>query len=176
MSEDPKAIGKLKSCGLYRTTMALAGKEELVPAGRLVYFHNHSEQGSSIVLMPASNDDNKWSFHTRGYLVGDKEFEDSLAPLPREGFYVLRANLTMGEGMMPERSLVQLGYNPKGEAILFPGQRKGNSISFPKKGAGFKSDDVFKELDPVGFIIQSDSSAKEKDPKKTAPKGPPTLH
>lgn len=166
---------KKPPCGLYRTTVAMPGKEEQVPAGRLVYFHNHSEQGPPIVLMPSKNTNNKWTFHTRGYLVESPAFVDTLAPLPREGFYVLRANLSVGEGFLTERSLVQLGYNPKGEPILFLGERKENNISFPKRGAGFKSDSIFKELDPVNFIIRGEKP-KEAEEKGSGTSTPPTLH
>ena len=168
-----KTQKETKPCGIYRTSVAMPGKEEQVPAGRLVYYHNHSEQGPPIVLMPSKNTNNKWAFHTRGYLVTSKTFSDGLKPLPREGFYVLRASLSVGDGFLPERSLVQLGYNPKGEPILFPGKRQGNSIEFPLRGAGFKADSIFKELDPVQFLIQGDSEKKKQE---TSSSGPPTLH
>ena len=101
------------------------------------------------------------------------DYVKTLQPLPREGFYVLRANLSVGEGFLPERSLVQLGYNPKGEPILFPGKRTGNSIEFPLRGAGFKADSIFKELDPVSFLIQGDPKP---DKEEGTPSKPPTIH
>ena len=164
---------ELLPCGVYKTTVALRGKEEQVPAGRLVYFHNHSEQGPPIVLLPASNTHNKWTFHTRGYLVEDEKFLASLQHLPREGFYVLKATLSVGSGgFLPEKSLVQLGYNAKAEPILFPGKRIDNSIVFPTKGAGFKSHDIFKELEEASFLIQSDKPPES----KPNPTPKPTLH
>lgn len=172
MTEEQDSKQK-KPCGIYRTSIAMPGKEENVPAGRLVYYHSHSEQGPPIVLMPSKNTNNKWAFHTRGFLVTSDSFSDGLQPLPREGFYVLRANLSVGEGFLPERSLVQLGYNPKGEPILFPGKREGNSIEFPLRGAGFKADTVFKELDPVQFLVQGQNEPKKEQGPSS---GPPTLH
>ena len=82
-------------CGIYKTTVA--SKEEQVPAGRLVSF-TITEQGPPIVLLPASNTHNKWTFHTRGYLVEDSKFLDALERLPREGFYMLKATLSVGTG------------------------------------------------------------------------------
>ena len=160
-------------CGIYRTAQAMPGKEEQVPAGRLIYYHNHSEQGPGIILMPSKNTNNKWSFHTRGYLVESDDYVKTLQPLPKEGFYILRANLSVGEGFLPERSLVQLGYNPQGDPILFPGKRTGNSIEFPLRGAGFKSDSIFKELDPVPFLIQGVNKPTKTD---ESPSKPPTIH
>jgi hypothetical protein len=36
----------LPECGLYRTTKPLPDNEAAVPAGQLVYFHNHSDSRS----------------------------------------------------------------------------------------------------------------------------------
>ena len=49
----------LPSCGLYRTTKPLSGHEEQVPAGLLVYFHNHSDSGLPQVLSPDHNVHNR---------------------------------------------------------------------------------------------------------------------
>ena len=59
----------LPDCGIYRTGVALEGREEAVPAGTLVYFHNHSSDGAPLVLSPLDNVHNRWSFHDKGYLV-----------------------------------------------------------------------------------------------------------
>jgi hypothetical protein len=177
-----KDLSELKPCGLYRTTRALPGKEEQVPEGRLVYYHNHSEQGPPLLLLPSKNTNNRWTFHQRGHLVEDADYIKSLAPLPREGFYVLRSTLSVGDGFIPERSLVQLGYNGKAEPILFPGKRVNNSIEFPLRGVGFKAEKIFQDLDPVSFLIQaSDEAAKAKSKQEggNSPPGsstPPTIH
>ena len=87
---------------------------------------------------------------------------------------MLKATLSVGTGgFLPEKSLVQLGYNAKAEPILFPGKRVENSIAFPTKGAGFKSAELFKELEAVPFLIQSDKPP-ESNPNPPTPK--PTLH
>jgi len=68
----------LPPCGLYKTTEPLPNKEEWVREDLLVYFHNHSQQGPPLLLLPASNAHNRWSFHEKGYLVRDPSFVSTL--------------------------------------------------------------------------------------------------
>ena len=127
----------LTPCGIYRTTLPLEGKEEAVPAGRMVYFHNHSDQeNKSMVLLPKEVKDNTWSFQDRGYLVESKSWPSTLVLLPKQGFYVVREEITTASGgRMGAGMLVQLGYNNAGAAILFPGTYEpGNRIQFPDRG------------------------------------------
>ena len=141
-------------CGIYRTGIALGGKEEQVPEGRLVMFHNHSEQGPPLVLLPESVTANKWSFHTGGFLVEDEEFIEKMISLPAEGLYILKDHIHVTkQDIIPDRTLVQLGYNGKGEGILFPGHFEENSITFPEKGYRFNSDKIFDNLEQAGFRV-----------------------
>jgi len=145
---------KLPACGLYRTTIAMAGKEEQVGEGRLVMFHNHSKQGLPLVLLPQSNENNRWTFHERGYLVEDDMFLDGLVTLLAEGYYVLKEHVHVTkEEILPEGALVQLGYNPTANPILFVARFEGNTISFPSTGYRFDGFKVFKNLTPAGFRI-----------------------
>ena len=151
----PKQDPGLPACGIYRTTRPLAGHSEEVRAGALVYFHSHSKQGPPIVLLPASNTNNRWTFHTHGYLVNEEEFPGSLVVLPREGFYILRSAIKTEKGSLKARSLVQLGYNAKADPILFLGSvGSDNAIHFPTRGFRF-NDDIFKELEPAGFELRA---------------------
>src|SRR5690554_7002346 len=79
----------LPPCGLFRTTEALEGKEQWVRAGMLVYFHNHSQQGPPLVLLPSENQDNRWIFHEKGYLIRDLGYSETLEALKPEGLYIL---------------------------------------------------------------------------------------
>jgi hypothetical protein len=143
----------LPPCGLYRTSEPLPGKEKWVKEQMLVYFHNHSEQGPPLILLPASNRGNKWDFHDKGYLVKATEYVDTMIPLKDEGYYVLRDPIHLSpEEFIPERTLVQLGYNRAGEPILFLSQFGRNSISFPEDGLKCTLD-IFKLLKPVNFRI-----------------------
>lgn len=146
---------ELPACGLYRTSVALEGKEQWVPEGVLVMFHNHSNQGPPLVLMPRDNKDNRWVFHEKGYLVDTdnaEEFLDGLVPLPRQGYYVIARHLHVGDaGILGERTLIQIGYNREGEPIVFPARFEGNGFRFPEKGYLFKDLGIFEHVEEAGF-------------------------
>lgn len=146
---------QLPECGLYRTGPGLPGKEAAIGAGALVYFHNHSKQGPPIVLRPVENVHNRWVFDERGYLVqgdGAEGFLAGLMRLPREGFYSVKAPIALvGEEVLAARSLVQVGYNRSGQAILFPARFQGNGLWFSDKGFRFEGLSVFERLADAGF-------------------------
>jgi len=146
---------ELPPCGLYRTGAALPGHEEKLAAGALIYFHNHSEQGKPLVLAPASNTHNKWTFQERGWLCDDPGFLRSLIPLKAEGFYIVsgRHLHISREEILPEKTLVQLGYNRRGDTILFAGRFEGNSIAFPETGYRFEAVEVQQNLEPANFRV-----------------------
>ena len=170
--ESKKEAGKYPDCGLYKTTAACPGHEEQIPAGRLIYFHNHSEQGDPIMLLPSSNKHNLWTFHSHGTLTQDQGYLSTLTPLLKEGFYQLKRHLHVGEKVLPEATLVQLGYNTKGEPILFIAKRVDNSLVFPDKGVRFENENIFAELEPAGFSVYQPN---KKEPTQ-ATKSKPTLH
>jgi hypothetical protein len=142
---------KLPDCGIYRTEAPLSGKEEWVREGLLVFFHNHSQQGPPLLLLPASNTNNRWSFHDKGYLVKDEDYPDSLVALMPEGYYVLGEPLYLSpEEMIPSRTLVQLGYNRAADPILFLADFQDNRIEFPTSGLKCTLE-VFEFLEVVNF-------------------------
>ena len=148
---------ELVKCGLYVTGIALEGKEEAVGAGQLVYFHNHSRQGPPIVLLPEQNTHNRWSFADQGFLVegaGADAFMGRLEARPKQGFYVATAKIDVPGGEIPPRLLLQLGYNRRGEVILFPAQVHGNGVQFPEKGFRFGETGVLASLRPADFMVQ----------------------
>jgi len=157
----------LPPCGIYKTTLALPGREEEVPAQRLVYFHNHSEQGPPMVLLPKSNSHNRWTFHDRGYLIeGDAAplFITTMVSLPEEGLYVVQRTIQTGDGGIPARTLVQVGYNPSGHAILFPAQARDNGLTFPDRGTRFEALKVFDKLARAPFeapLVEGESDDEE---------------
>ena len=148
-------MAELPDCGLYRTGISLVGHEESVPKGALVYFHNHSEQGKPLILPPNENQSNRWSFHDRGWLVEDPGFVAKLIPLLPEGLYFLKEQHlhVSREEILPEKTLLQLGYNRKGDTLLFPAKFEPLSITFPTRGYRFESPDVQKFLAPVPFTV-----------------------
>lgn len=132
---DELIFDDLPPCGLYKTTEPLPGKEQWVRANLLVYFHNHSQQGPPLLLLPAENKENRWTFHEKGYLIRDPGYVDTLVPLRDEALYVLTEPIYLSrDEFIPERTLVQLGYNRAAEPILFLGKFERNSIQFPASG------------------------------------------
>lgn len=119
-------------CGLYRTTRPLAD----VPAGRLVYFHNHGDPGAGLYT-PHRWVTNRVEWHERGVPVPDEAYSASLAPLPPEGLYRVREAFHCCEKQCrrfePE-ALVQLGYNAGAEAIVFTPEWVRGALAFPESG------------------------------------------
>ena len=117
----------LPNCGLYRTTKPLPEHEAEVPANVLVYFHNHSDSGLPVVIVPDHNILNRWHFHGAGIPFRGLSWADSLVKLPAEGFYMLRKALDFDGGSWPKATLVQLGYTKAGDPILFIAQQRGHA-------------------------------------------------
>ena len=130
----------LPNCGLYKTTKPLPEHESDVPAGVLVYFHNHSDMGLPVAIAPEHNIMNRWHFHGAGIPFRGLSWADSLQKIPQEGFYMLRKDLTFEGGSWPKGTLVQLGYTRVGDPILFIGQVRAtlaeNDLWFSDKGVG----------------------------------------
>jgi hypothetical protein len=128
----------LPECGLYKTSKALPGHEGDIPAGVLVYFHNHSDSGLPVVIVPDHNVHNRWHFHGAGVPFRGLSWADSLTKLPAEGYYMLRRALTFDGGEWPQGALVQLGYTKSADPILFIAQLRAelaeNDLFFSDKG------------------------------------------
>jgi hypothetical protein len=136
----------LPQCGLYRTTKPLPDNEQAVPAGVLVYFHNHSDSGLPVVITPDHNIMNRWHFHGAGIPFRGLSWADSLTKLPGEGFYMLRKQLDWDGGSWPKGTLVQLGYTRTADPILFIAQVRAqldeNDLFFSDKGVGVSRDQL----------------------------------
>lgn len=122
----------LPPCGLYKTTEAIGS----VPAGRLVYFHNHGDPGPGIYL-PEGWSWNRARFSRRGVTLPDPALASTLRPLPAEGlyrvdepFYCCAKRCRIFEADV----LVQLGYNGEGRPILFLPEWTELGLSFPETG------------------------------------------
>ena len=143
----------LPPCGLFRTTEPLPSKEQWVRAGMLVYFHNHSQQGPPLLLLPAENKENRWVFHEKGYLIREPGYVETLEQLKGEGLYVLSEPIYLSrEEFIPEDTLIQLGYNRSADPILFLGQFEDNTVFFPDSGLKCTSE-VFDLLEDVNFRV-----------------------
>ena len=145
----PDNNNKLPPCGLYRTSVALAANPELVPAGRLVMFHNHSDQNMPFVQLPEKNVNNIWKFTENGPGIESPEFIEGLQPLLPQGIYYLKKGIKTHDEVQPAFSIVQLGYTPEAEPIIFMGSFENGVIVFPQQGYKFYDPSIFEHLQPL---------------------------
>lgn len=147
------AISKTQSrdCGLYRATKALPGHEDRVPAGTLVYFHNHSSNNGPLpsVVPPDHNIHNRWHFHGEAAIENLRapSWIDALEKMPEQGFYTLRRELKLeGGGSWPRGAIVQLGYTQRADPILFVATVRArleeNDLFFSDKGVSIPRDQL----------------------------------
>jgi hypothetical protein len=130
----------LPPCGLYRTTRPLGD----VPAGRLVYFHNHGEPGPG-VYPPERWEHNRARFSERGFTLPEPWAASArgLDPLPTEGFYRVARPFHCCEKectLFEADTLVQLGYDGAGEAILFVPELTAAGMTLPARGSRVAAD------------------------------------
>ena len=94
---------------------------------------------------------NRATFASRGTTVPDGWDGKGLMALPREGFYRVAAPFHCCSKKCVEfqpETFVQLGYNGKGEAILFLPEIAGGALDVPERGTKL-DDDVLRHLVPM---------------------------
>lgn len=124
--------------GLYRTTSALPGLEEAVPAGVLVFVGQRPD-GTRFVVRPTANRRNRWFWSDPTLPLPDGGWMWTLRRLPPEGFYTLPETLELsGGGRWVKNAIVQLGYNGTGRGILFIAEHRDgdsdNVLAFASRG------------------------------------------
>jgi hypothetical protein len=123
---------QLPPCGLYRTL----GPVGSIPAGRLVYFHNHGDPGPGVYL-PSGWKRNRVSVSSRGVTLTDTSLVALLEPLPPEGLYRVTEAFYCCDRecrrFEPE-TLVELGYNTEGRAIVFLPEFVDGMLAIPTTG------------------------------------------
>jgi len=127
----------LPPCGLYRTSEPIGS----IPAGKLVYFHNHGEPGPGLYL-PASWKGNRMQLSKQGNLLPSPEDVRFLEPLPPEGFYrVVREFHCCDKKcrLFQPETLLQLGYNGDGAAIAFVPEFIDGMLALPTQGSRIDS-------------------------------------
>ena len=123
--------------GLYRTSLAHPLDPEAVPASSLVYV-GRNESGP-FVVRPHLNEKNRWFWRDPVLPLTDSAWAGTLRSLPAEGFYTLPEKLVFENGgTWLENAIVQLGYDPAGNAILFVAERREtyeeNALYFSDRG------------------------------------------
>ena len=124
--------GSLPPCGIYRTRAPIGS----VPAGRLVYFHNHGDPGAGVYL-PSSWRGNRARFEARGHLLPDPSASTTLERLAPQGFYRVKTAFHCCDKRcrrFEPDSLVQLGYDGSANAILFIPQWIDGQLAIPDRG------------------------------------------
>ena len=125
--------------GLYRTTQPLPGNEASFPAGVLVYVGQPANGGVKFVVRPADNRRNRWFWRDPTTPLRSPTWAKTLKALPSEGFYTLPEALSFeAGGKWLKNAIVELGYNEKGQGIVFVGEWReegtDNALHFSQRG------------------------------------------
>ncbi|HHH29874.1 MAG TPA: hypothetical protein ENK57_16220 [Polyangiaceae bacterium] len=131
---------ELPPCGIYLTTAEIGG----VPSGRLVYFHNHGDPGAGIYL-PSRWKGNRARFEGEGHLLPTPEHARHLEPLPREGLYRVEQAFHCCDKhcqLFETNTLVQLGYDGSGQALIFLPQWIDGQLAIPERGTRVDRDRI----------------------------------
>lgn len=123
----------LPPCGLYRTLAPVGA----IPAGRLVFFHNHGEPGPGLYL-PAGWKRNRVELEKRGTVLPSPEDLRHLEPLPAEGFYRVVEAFDCCEKKcrrFESEMLVELGYNTAAQPIVFVPELVDGMLAVPERGS-----------------------------------------
>jgi hypothetical protein len=136
--------------GLYRTTQSHPFDPARIPQDALV-FVGDADNGGQFVVRPGRNVHNRWYWGEPVTPLTDPLWERTLKRLPAEGFYTLPEDLRVGDsGMWRKNAIVQLGYNPEGEGIVFVGERheglEVNALFFSERGIRITDDLLFRLL------------------------------
>ncbi len=126
-------MSALPPCGIYRTTTPLEGH---VPAGRLVFFHNHGDPGPGVYL-PSGWTLNRARWHDSGHTIPSPEWASTLVALPAEGLYRVRESFVCCAKRCRTYEpdlLVQLGYNGDAEPLLFLPEWTESGLAIPEMG------------------------------------------
>lgn len=127
------AMSDLPPCGLYRTGAALG---DHVPAGRLVYFHDHGDPGPGVYL-PHTWVTNRARWHERGHTIPSAAWAATLVPLQPEGLYRICEAFACCERRCREFApdlLVQLGYDGAARPLLFVPAWTEQGLALPEIG------------------------------------------
>ena len=153
---------KIPEPGLYRTTKAYPGQEQVIPAGVLVFVGQNEGNGAPFVVRPGQNCKNRWFWGEPTLPLRAPSFIESLQRLPSEGFYTLPRDIEFeGGGRWVKNAIVQLGYNNEGRGILFVAQDHKNEprnvLVFSDRGM-IIDDDLLRKLVWAPILPMDDAS------------------
>ncbi len=148
----------LPPCGIYRTTEPIAG----LPAGKMVYFHNHGDPGPGVYL-PVGWSVNRAEFEEAGYTIEDPALIPTLHPLRAEGLYRVVSEFACCSKncvVYGVDRMVQLGYDGDANPILFLPTWTMNGLDFPD--VGHLADES--QLQRLVELVVPDDDAEEEGP------------
>jgi hypothetical protein len=148
---------QLPPCGLYRTR----GPVGNIAAGRLVYFHNHGDPGPGLYL-PTGWKRNRVEVSSRGTTLTDTSLVRYLEPLPPEGLYRVTESFYCCERKCTQfepETLVELGYNGEGQAIVFVPELVDGELLIPNSGTAIDHSRLanMKQL-KVALVVKGDKA------------------
>jgi len=131
--------------GLYRTTQPMPGQEDAFPADALIYLGQSQNGGGKFIVRPTENRRNRWYWREPTTALRSPTWAKTLKALPSEGFYTLPETLDFdGGGRWVKNAIVELGYNEKGQGILFVAEWRDdgteNALHFSTRGMLVKDD------------------------------------
>ncbi len=145
--------------GIYKTTKYLPGFEADVEPGRLVLIRTDGEFAPASVLLPVRNEHNQWNFAMPGYKVpaASMHWCETLEKIPHEGFYRLTREFKFGDGgYYAPNAIVQLGYTPTADPILFIARRRtplvSNDLHFTDKGVKITMEQAREMMEPLAWL------------------------
>lgn len=122
----------LPPCGLYRTTARLGD----VPAGSLVYFHNHGDPDPGIFL-PSGSSGRLTTFRAEGVSLPGRHWARTLDPLRPEGYYRARESFVCcprGCRTFAAEQLILLAYTVDARPVLYSPEIVDNALVLPEQG------------------------------------------
>lgn len=151
--------------GIYKTTKYMPGQEADVGPNLMVLIRTDAEFAPASVLKPVRNEHNQWNFSMPGFKVpaSSMNWLSTLKKLPHEGFYRLKEEHRFGDGgYYAPNAIVQLGYTPGGDPILFIARRRSpivsNDLWFSDKGVKVDLGLVDRLLEPLAWLQEKANS------------------
>ncbi len=159
---------KLPPCGVYRTSARIGA----IPAGKLVYFHNHGDPGPGIYL-PTEWTNNRAEFAESGHTMEKPDQESAaLQALPTEGLYRVTKEFFCCDMKCHNFEidlLVQLGYDGDANTLLFEPEWIDGVFEFPDEGTRIDEDKVHM-LAPLKVREHSHDDEEDEEQFDTDPK------
>jgi hypothetical protein len=145
----------------------MPGHEDEFPADVLVYVGQSQNGGGKFVVRPTENRRNRWFWREPTTALRSPTWAKTLKQLPSEGFYTLPDAIEFeGGGRWVKNAIVELGYNEKGQGIVFVAEWRDdateNALHFSDRGMMIKDDFLARLTWAAILPVRADSQAASK--------------